>query len=245
MDPLIKRVWKLAIMVMVGFSLVWLIPSSGEFRDSKLIGELPKQLIGRVGVELDVSDKERKVLAEDTTFARKRYFDDKVSNANPYIDVSVVFSGKDINNSIHRPEVCLEAQGWKFLSEEYITIKAGEIVVPFKEIVCSRARVATDGLPDKNSKGETIVDTRVQYYSFVGEKMIVAGHYERTWEDIKTRIIKGTDQQWAYITISMDVTKNPTNDIKKAQGFKLFDVEHTRESLQSFIANAMPHLLER
>ncbi len=244
MDALLtKRTWILAIMVAVGFSLVWAIPTSGVFRSSQLIEELPNTLLGRVGVELEVSQKEKDTLADDTTFARKRYFDNKEENADPYVDVSVVFSGKDINNSIHRPEICLVAQGWTLSSETYVMVDFGERRIPFKEIVSARTRVSTDGSASKNSKGEAIIDTRVLYYTFAGAEAIVAGHYERTWEDIKTRILQGTDQQWAYVTISMDVTKNPLDDIKEKSYFKEFDVEQTRAALKEFTSDAMPLLL--
>ena len=206
-----KKSWILAIMVTLGLSLVWVVPNSGKFQASKLLNQLPEKLQDRIGVDLEISSQERKTLAPDTTFARKRYFQNVRENASPYVDVSVVFSGKDINNSIHRPEVCLRAQGWQFLSEKYVTVEANGEMIPFKEIVCARQRVATDKGPDKNSKGETITDKRIQYYTFVGAEEIVAGHYERTLADMKMRVLKGTDQQWAYTTISMDVTNNPVS----------------------------------
>ena len=231
-------------MVIFGLSLVWLVPNTGKFQVSRLIEELPENILNRLGVDLEISQLERKTLAPDTTFVRKRYYQPVRENASPHIDVSVVFSGKDINNSIHRPEVCLRAQGWSFLSEKYVTIQAGDKLVPFKEIVCARQRVATDNAPDKNSKGEVIVDKRIQYYTFVGAEKIVAGHYERTWEDMKMRVLRGTDQQWAYTTISMDVTDNPIDEIFDKSRFEILDVEETRSALKGFISKAMPVLLK-
>lgn len=239
---LTKRTWILSIMVVVGLSLVWLIPNSGEFKKSRLIEDLPERLVERKGVELEISAKERKVLAADTTFTRKRYFEE-LENADSYIDVSVVFSGKDINNSIHRPEVCLKAQGWNFESEKHVSIEVDGMTIPFKEIVCSRPRVKNDRLPYKNSKGETIVDRRVQYYTFIGTEKIVAGHYERTWEDIKLRVLKGNDQQWAYITISMDVTENPMDDTREVQYFNILNLAQTKEAVKEFQIRSMPDLL--
>jgi len=239
----IKKSWILAMMVVGGLSLVWLVPNTGEFQVSKLLNQLPDTLLNRVGVDLEISPEERKTLAPDTTFARKRYYQPVRENASPYVDVSVVFSGKDINNSIHRPEVCLRAQGWQFLSEKYVNVEANGQMIPFKEIVCARQRVSTDHAPDKNSKGETIVDKRIQYYTFVGAEKILAGHYERTWEDIRMRVLRGTDQQWAYTTISMDVTNNPLDDISDKSRFQLLDVEETKSGLKEFITQVMPALL--
>lgn len=238
-----NRLWKLLAMVVCGFSLVWLIPESGVFRASRLIAELPDELLNRASVDLKISSKERATLAKDTIFARKRYYYDQ-QFSDPYVDVSVVFSGKDINNSIHRPEICLRAQGWTLQSERYVVLESGGVSIPYKEILSSRPRVSTDGMAYKNSKGEIIVDQRLLYYTFVGADSIVAGHYERTWEDIKCRVLKGADQQWAYVTISMDVTKNPLNDMQKQSYFKELDVEQTRVVLEGFVSEAMPLLLK-
>lgn len=240
---LTKKVWKLSIMVVVGLSLVWLIPNSGDFKRSRLIENLPDRLVERKGVELEISAEERKILAADTTFSRKRYFDES-KDADSFIDLSVVFSGKDINNSIHRPEVCLKAQGWNFESEKYVSIVSDGLTVPFKEIVCSRPRVKNEHRPHKNTKGEVIVDRRVQYYTFIGTDKIVSGHYERTWEDVKLRVLKGTDQQWAYITISMDVTENITDDTKEVLYFNILNLEQTKEALKTFKEQAMIVLLD-
>ena len=153
---LTKRVWIMSIMVLVGLSLVWLIPDSGVFKESQLIAELPDKLVGRQGVKLKISTEERKILAKDTTFSRTRYFDESV-NADSFIDISVVFSGKDINNSIHRPEVCLKAQGWNFESEKHVSITTEGMTIPFKEIVCFRPRQKNEHVPHKNLKGEIII----------------------------------------------------------------------------------------
>ena len=233
-----NRVWTLAIMVVIGLSFVWVVPNSGELRKSRLASDLPAQLEGRESVELQISAKERKILTEDTTFSRRRYYYN-MRNANAPIDVSVVFSGKDINNSIHRPEICLKAQGWNFESEKYITISVGEIEIPFKEIVCFRPRIKNEYLPHENSRGEIIVDRRVQYYTFVGSEKIVAGHYERTWEDIRLRVLKGTDQQWAYITFASSITDNPGDDTIRDLKYKIADLEETNTTLREFTSKAM------
>jgi hypothetical protein len=240
---LTKRVWVMSIMVLVGLSLVWLIPNSGAFKESRLTAELPDTLIGRKGVKLKISNEERKILADDTTFSRTRYFDESV-HADSFIDISVVFSGKDINNSIHRPEICLKAQGWNFESEKYVTITTEGITIPFKEIVCFRPRQKNEYRPHKNSKGEIIVDYRVQYYTFVGAENIVAGHYERTWEDIQMRILRGTDQQWAYITISMDVTENTKGDMNSRRYFNILNTAQTKAAVKEFQLKALPILLK-
>lgn len=239
---LVKKIWILSMIITVGLSLIWLIPDKGTFRESRLISELPERLAGRIGVSLEISALERGTLAPDTTFSRKRYFDESL-DPDIYIDLSVVFSGKDINNSIHRPEICLKAQGWNFESERYVVIDSGNKSIPYKEIVCSRPRVESDDIAYKNSKGEVIVDRIVQYYTFAGAEKLTAGHYERTWEDIKMRVFQGTDQQWAYLTISMVVTDSLGGEELIAKHYNSLNLAETKSRLKKFSSDTMYKLI--
>ncbi len=70
--------------------------------------KLPAQVGRWTGQEAPVSTEELAGLAPDTQFARQWYTD----LAGDRIYVSIVLSGADMANSIHRPERCLVAQGW-------------------------------------------------------------------------------------------------------------------------------------
>lgn len=244
-----KRVWKLSIILILGFSLVWLVPNTGEFQKSLLKSSLPETSGRWTGSELPISGEELKILAEDTTFARKRYFS-SIGKTRIPISVSVVFSGKDINNSIHRPEVCLRAQGFSIKLERYLEV---ENVTPegnsieMKEMVSLRPRTKVN-YPNsyKNAQGEVIYDQQIQYYAFIGADKAVAGHYERSWEDIKNRLMKGEDQQWAYITISAPETQSLIDQgLNLGASFEPADIEETRKILTGFMSELLPEILER
>ena len=80
--------------------------------------ELP-QFVGKwFGVDQKISDRELEMLAGDTEFARKVYTD----AAGNVIFVSIVLSGTDLDNSIHRPERCLPAQGWTIADPEAVAV---------------------------------------------------------------------------------------------------------------------------
>jgi len=244
-----QRVWILVGLVVIGFSLAFVIPRSGDTRLSWLKKELPSELGGRVGEKLKISEKELNILAQDTTFARKVYWDKALigDKKNPDLNVSIVFSGKDINNSIHRPEVCLKAQGWNIISSESVDI---DVTLPncekisFMELVCKRPRVnvITDDLGNEIDR-KIITDVSVQYYTFIGNDKIVSGHYERTWEDIRTRIIKGYDQQWAYMTVSAGVMSEYVSQGYNIGNINSLDVKETKAMLKYFIEVSMPNML--
>lgn len=243
---MVSRLWILLAILTAGFGSIYLLPEQGEMIPSQLSQDLPKELGSWTSVKRSVSDVEKKVLAADTEFARRSYHSSQHPGFSG-IEMSVVFSGKDINNSLHRPEVCLRAQGWNFIRERSVVIPSalpGGKGLPVREIVCVRPRVKNGSKePPKNKDGEPVYDKLVQYYTFFGSEAIVSGHYERTLEDIKGRLIGGYDQQWAYATFSVAVTS-----VYVDQGFKLpeheiYDEAQSIEMLEEFIQTVMPEVL--
>jgi len=211
-------------------------------KPSMLRKELPTSLLKWTGEDLSVTGEELKILARDTDFSRKLY---KIigDDSYPGVTASVVYSGKDINNSIHRPERCLRAQGWNFEKESYtkvkIMLKGEEVEIPLKEIVTTKAVYKNRGEDVKeepllNPDGIPVITRNIQYYTFFGHKDIVAGHYERTWHDsIEGRIIGGYSQRWAYATFSMNVTQAYVEQGMLAGN--AYDDDEVRAELKEFI----------
>ena len=212
---------------------------------SRLAKSLPESFGAWVGKPEEPGEREKAILARDTEFERITYFDQ--DGLLPSTQASLVFSGKNLSQSIHRPEVCLRAQGWTFVSERYLSWKdvlPGGETLPVKEIVCRRVfqRNNAEGDPEPLilENGETAHLWRVFYYTFAGHEKILAGHYQRTFEDMKDRLIEGYDQRWAYATFSSYVT------LKHAeQGFRLergtaLNLEETGMHIRSFLKKLLP-----
>ena len=249
MMTLHRRLWILFVIVTIGFFSALLIPKSGKTTLSLLKQDLPDVLLTKQGYTQEVTQEELDGLAADTIFSRKGYRDVIPENGkfDPEIRLSVVFSGKDINNSIHRPQVCLIAQGWEIISTNLVTL---DVEVPnydkvgFTELICRRSRVEVlkDELGNKTGERE-ILDMMVQYYTFVGSEVIVPGHIERTWEDIRARILKGNDQQWAYTTYSSSVLSVYEEQGFNLGNFKALNLTETQEMLKTFIKGSLPQIL--
>ncbi|MDQ6622163.1 MAG: EpsI family protein, partial [Verrucomicrobiota bacterium] len=116
-----KRLSAVAIVLAVGFSCVFLLPKSSKSSPAGIAMELPNYIGDWIGKDAEVTKKEREVLAQDTQFARKTY----TNLAGDSIYVSIVLSGDDMTNSIHRPERCLPAQGWNLQSTEKRVLPIG------------------------------------------------------------------------------------------------------------------------
>ena len=212
----VKRLAGLQLILLGGLGSVFLIPKDIKVRPSAIGLSLPEMVGDWQGADALVSDGEREILGPDTQFARKLY-----AKGMDEILVSIVLSGPDMNTSIHRPERCLPAQGWTILNSEKVSLPmaAGNLKV-------TRLRNVRT-VPLQNGQPFTIKN--LSYYWFVGHSDITPSHYERTWIDIRDRVLKGQNQQWAYVTVSANVTRD----------FKIFghDEKQTDEIMRDFIKN--------
>lgn len=185
------------LVVCLLLSLIPLMPEEVTLLPSAANPELPLNydLSGWHGTKTQESEKERAILSADTRFSKAIYkYVNPISYEleEPAINVSFVYSGSDLNESIHRPERCLPAQGHLDLngSNKKITLSDGQELT-FRRL---GSRTLIDNKP-----GNHIY--HIHYYVFVGSDIICSSHLVRTAKDIWDRIATGRVQRWAYIQI--------------------------------------------
>ncbi|MGI8820702.1 MAG: exosortase C-terminal domain/associated protein EpsI [Chthoniobacterales bacterium] len=191
-----KRLITVAIVLLIGFSIVFLLPKSGKSSPAGIAMSLPNYVGEWIGKDAEITEREREVLAKDTQFARKTYID----LAGDSIYVSIVMSGDDMTNSIHRPERCLPAQGWNLQTSERRQIP----IADGKQLELTRLRNGR-AVERKDSTRGTLEN--LTYYTFVGHHDMTASHLERTGIDLRDRIVYGYNQKWAYVTVAAIVTQ--------------------------------------
>src|SRR5450432_2531774 len=116
-----RRLLLAVVAVVIGLATVFLLPRKPGVGEAGIRLELPARIGDWEGKDMEVSAREREVLAKDTGFARKVYR----NSFGDEIYVSIVLSGEDMTNSIHRPERCLPAQGWNVTSTSQVTVSLG------------------------------------------------------------------------------------------------------------------------
>ncbi len=239
------RALVLLLVVAVFAGAVVMFPETSEMKASRLAQTLPMTVGDWLGKPQEPGAREKKILAQDTEFERMMYFDP--TGKFSAIETSIVFSGKNLSQSIHRPEVCLRAQGWEFISERYLMwsdILLDQEALPVKELICRqvyRIKNENDEFEDlllENGKKAYI--WRAFYYTFIGHDKIVAGHYQRTAEDIKDRLFQGYDQRWAYVTFSSFITKKHADQGIGPRGVTLMDEEETEAHIVQFLKELTP-----
>jgi EpsI family protein len=218
----IKRLAALQMVLLGGLGSVFLVPRDLAFEPAAVNSSLPQDVGDWDGTDQAITQFERDVLGPDTQFARKVY-------RNPRGDeifASIVFSGPDMNTSIHRPERCLPAQGWTVADTRQVALSTS--VGPLNVTRLHNMR------NERSSSDRTITIYGLDYYWFVGHTDQTPSHLERTWIDIRDRLLKGRNQQWAYVMVGGAVTKD----------FKIFGrtEKETDDLIQAFIAELVPKL---
>ena len=138
---------------------------------------------------------EKWMLPADTGLVRKYYERD---GAAP-VHASIVLSGDD-RSSIHRPQVCMTANGYEIVGETLLRIPLGEGRDPLDVMVLDMNRTGSDGR----------VETIYYAYWFVGKGRETASHVQRMVWMATDRILRGVSHRWAYIALS--APRDPKSD---------------------------------
>jgi len=197
------------------------LPSAGSVAQSAVNMALPSFSNEWELKHTPPAEKERQALAKDTEFSKaiclmplSGEYDAEGYRAKDRIDLSIVLSGSDINNSIHRPERCMPAQGHTILSTSNRALQLKN-----DRTMSAKRLISVQRLPLNAEQTEFIELKCVTYYFFVGHDRVSNDHIERTLLDMKDRIIKGMDQRWAYVSCSTWFGKLPwlKNEITEAE----------------------------
>ena len=247
-----QRVIILLAVALAFAATVVAFPETPSMKPSRLAKNLPTTFAGWVGQPSEPGEREKAILARDTEFERALYF--QPDQPTLPVEASIVFSGKNLSQSIHQPEVCLRAQGWTFVTEKYLVFEGllpnGE-KLPMKEMICKRPMMKkVEGpeeklVPELLPNGKPKMIWRAFYYTFFGHEAVVSGHYQRTIVDMKDRLLKGYDQRWAYATFSAYITAK-----HQEQGYRLYpervevlDQEKVKAHIQTFLKELLPQVL--
>ncbi|RYD17913.1 MAG: exosortase-associated EpsI family protein [Verrucomicrobiaceae bacterium] len=203
--------WILPAFLAATLSLIYFLPKVGAVAQSAVNMVLPQELGEWVFKAIPPSEAELGTLARDTEFSKAICFSARPGEFSPdgyavpdRVDLSIVLSGADINNSIHRPERCMPAQGHNITStrSENLKLSNGR-EFPVKRLVSVQTLPATEERP------QSLKFDCITYYFFVGHDRISNDHLGRTIVDMKDRVVRGMDQRWAYVSVSMWYGKVP------------------------------------
>lgn len=205
----------------------WLVPSPKAGGEAGVVMQLPDEIDDLYGHDESVSDAELQILPKDTSYARKTY-GPPGADAPDRILCSIVLSGAE-RRSIHRPERCLPAQGWRIDSSRTETIP----------LASGRELKVTALLLEKHvQRRDAPPFTLRQYflYWFVGKGVSTPYQTTRILMTYWDMLIHRVNQRWAYVIISKDISAdwNPNGETP----------EQTLAELKHFIHDAAPTFIK-
>ncbi|MEX1117275.1 MAG: exosortase C-terminal domain/associated protein EpsI [Terrimicrobiaceae bacterium] len=214
---------KLAAVAAVIGATLWFCTNASELNTVAEPGvqmSLPRQIGNFYGTEEEASEAERKILPGDTEILRMRYENIKGDS----ITASIVLSGGE-KRSIHRPEICLPAQGWTIGTGHVIpiTLASGK-TMDVMQLKLSRPVEIQPGV---------FHQIRSQFiYWFVGKDITTADHKVRIFKTSWDRVFHKTNHRWAYVLISALVEDSIRPGGRSS--------EETTKMLEDFIREIVP-----
>jgi exosortase len=176
-------------------------PTMHAGESAGVIMELPNSVGRFIGDELEPDKIEKELLPTDTQLVKMRYLTpDKNPEACDMANVTIVLSGAE-RRSIHRPEVCLDGQGWTLLDAHVIPVEISPgKVLEVKDLHISREIVRPD-------QSKTTLSAHYLYW-FVGTDVTTPSNFTRIWLTTWDNITRNINHRWAYPSVTVWVTDN-------------------------------------
>jgi hypothetical protein len=222
-NPLFRAVVAILLAVVTVFSFRFLsMPTSAG--GAGVIMNLPQSVALFQGRDQQASEGERTVLPKDTEIIKKVY----TNPSGEIINAQIVLSGAE-KRSIHRPELCLPAQGWSINGRQYLPVKLsdGRAITVMCDTITRQVEVAP---------GVSKPLTTLFCYWFVGDGTTTASHAMRILLTSWDRVVHHKNHRWAYIAVSAPVL----------EGFRSGgrNVEGTKGMIQEFISQVGPGIMK-
>lgn len=198
-------------------ALCLLTPSPNTSPMAGVVMDLPERIGNFTGKVIAATPGELAILPTDTQIVRREYLDP----AGDRIMASIVLSGGE-KRSIHRPEVCLPAQGWSMRGGkvERVNLADGS---DLDVMNLSLVRDVEVGPGDRRQLYAHYL------YWFVGKDTTTPRHWTRVFLTSYDRITKNLNHRWAYVIVMSIVTEGflpmGKNEAQTVQMLKEFTAE--------------------
>jgi|JI6StandDraft_1071083.scaffolds.fasta_scaffold02803_6 exosortase len=153
-----------------------------------------------LGQPLGMDAAEKELLPADTQMVKMQYRSPGLPEDRDLAQVTLVLAGAE-RRSIHRPEVCLDGQGWTLLDSRIVPVEISPgRVLEVKDLHIEREI----GRPDGSSK-----KLRAHYvYWFIGTDVTTPSNAVRVWLSTWDNIARNVNHRWAYASVTAWVTDN-------------------------------------
>lgn len=165
-------------------------PLPGSIR---LEAELPERVLDYQSKALDVNDVVLRYLPKDTSFGQRLY----TASDNFALELRVILMGRD-RTSLHRPQFCLDGQGWHIngVASHETKLPVSQpfsYELPVIELVASKSFMI-------DRRTQSLSGVYVYWYVADDAMSGSASGIERMWWMASKLLRTGVLQRWAYIS---------------------------------------------
>lgn len=220
-------VWRSVVALVLAavtiFVCLWGTPPAGKSVSSVNMN-LPEAIQGYWGTNQAVSDAERVLLPKDTEFAKKLYS----KGDGEEINCEIVLAGAE-KRSIHRPEICLPAQGW--------TLKSGQVIpIRLKNGKTLQVMKLTIARPVTLRNGQTRELKSLFCYWFIGKDTTTPYHLIRVLKTNLDMLLYNVNHRWAYVVVSAPILEGLVPHAKSES--------EVLAMLENFISELAPQIMK-
>ena len=223
------RLVTITLCVVASIAACRLSPEVRAGDASGVIMELPTAMGRFLGQSLEKDAAEKALLPEDTQMLKMQYRSPGLPEDRDLAQVTLVLAGAE-RRSIHRPEVCLDGQGWTLLNSTIVPV----------EITPGRTLQVRDLLVEREIRmpdGKTKMLRAHYIYWFIGTDVTTPSNAMRVWLSTWDNIVRNVNHRWAYASITAWVTDN----LEPAEsGQRQRDVEASRKLATEIVRVLVP-----
>lgn len=165
-----------------------------------VIMELPAGVGRFLGDVVEPDKVEKELLPADTQIVKMSYHSPGLAEDRDMANVTLVLAGAE-RRSIHRPEVCLDGQGWTLLESRILPVEItpGQ-TLEVKDLLIERQLTRKNG-------SKTMLRAHYIYW-FVGTDVTTPSNTTRVWLSSWDNITRNVNHRWAYASVTLWVTDN-------------------------------------
>ncbi|MBV6498519.1 MAG: hypothetical protein CJBNEKGG_00741 [Prosthecobacter sp.] len=202
--PVMKVCWPGPVLMVLGaagsLAACRLSPEVRAGDAAGVVMELPTAVGRFLGQPMEKDAAEKALLPEDTQLVKMQYRSPGSAEDRDVAQVTLVLAGAE-RRSIHRPEVCLDGQGWTLLDSRVLDVEVlpGRFL-PVKDLLVERQVRMKDG-------GSRTLRAHYAYW-FIGTDVTTPSNARRVWLSTWDNIFRNINHRWAYASITCWVTEN-------------------------------------
>jgi hypothetical protein len=230
-NPPALPVKKLAVMLVTFLALIaftaaacYVFQPAATVSEAGVVMHWPDKVLDFTGKDEKPAEAEIKLLPPDTEFAKKSY----TNPSGEYLNAQIVLSGVE-HRSIHRPEICLQGQGWTVHGQQIVS-------VPLKSGRNLNVMVLDIIRPARLQNGTTVQLPALYAYFFVSKDAETPRHFDRIAITNLDLLFHNKAHRWAYVIATAQVLKGLAPNGK--------DREQTLQMIKDFLRESAPDFLK-